>query len=172
MEYAGAALTDLDSLPHELAHNWFGRSVMAANGNAGWIDEAMATFIGGPSFPNPNDLKALNMSGHSQYFRANDGFGYYYGTNFLGYLGQQFNLNNAAQSMNDFLREWVKLHGREVITASIFESALEQCSGMDLKNLFKKYVYGNVDPSQTPVSLDPKNYIHRRFTKEELRQLQ
>ena len=42
MEYAGATMTDLPSLGHEITHSWFARGVMPANGNAGWIDEAIA----------------------------------------------------------------------------------------------------------------------------------
>ena len=42
MEYAGATMTSLEALGHEITHSWFARGVMPANGNAGWIDEAIA----------------------------------------------------------------------------------------------------------------------------------
>ena len=44
MEYAGAAATHIGALRHELDHSNFARSIMPANGNAGWIDEALATW--------------------------------------------------------------------------------------------------------------------------------
>ena len=42
MEYAGATATTLGSLRHELNHSYFARSAVPVNGNAGWIDEAIA----------------------------------------------------------------------------------------------------------------------------------
>ncbi len=45
MEYAGAIVaTHLGALRHEMSHMWFGRGVFPANGNAGWLDEAVATW--------------------------------------------------------------------------------------------------------------------------------
>jgi hypothetical protein len=44
MEYCGATMTDPGALGHELTHSWFARGVMPANGNTGWIDEAVASW--------------------------------------------------------------------------------------------------------------------------------
>lgn len=142
MEYAGVAVTDLDSLTHELIHSYFGRGVMPANGNAGWIDEAMATFVAGPYSPDANLIQPINMGAHSPYYRANDMLGYFFGLNFLGYLDQQFKKKNSLLSMNNFLTEWYKTHTGQVITVPMLEHDLEQYSGIDLTDLFLKYVYG------------------------------
>lgn len=141
MEYAGALSTDLDSLPHELTHSYFGRGIMPANGNAGWIDEAMTSLIGGPQSPNPNDIKPMNMANHSVYFRANDTLGYYYGQNFLIYVGKMFTQKDPSLSMTGFLKYWMALRNQQVVTTEILRSDMEHYSGLDLSATFKKFVY-------------------------------
>src|SRR5690606_15920392 len=44
MEYCGATMSSLSALGHELTHSYFARGVMPQNGNAGWIDEAIASW--------------------------------------------------------------------------------------------------------------------------------
>lgn len=142
MEFAGAMLTDLSALGHELAHSYFGRGVMPANGNAGWIDEAMATYADEPGGANPTGITSLNMADHSPYFRANDTYGYYSGMNFLAYLGDLFHEKDSALSLNDFLKSWTRSYNKQVITTPMLQRALEKYSGLDLNNLFQTYVYG------------------------------
>ncbi len=170
MEYSGAAFTDLDSLSHELAHSYFGRGVMAANGNAGWIDEAMATFAGGPYPADPKAIQPMNMANHSPYFRANDGLGYFFGLNFLAYLGIQFSQSNSALSMNGFLNTWTSSHTRDVVTTPMLQSSLEQYSGMNLTDLFQKYVYGVQSTSTQPAI--SRHGHHLRLTAEMARAVQ
>jgi hypothetical protein len=45
MEYAGATEATPDALRHETIHSWFGRSLSPADGNAGWLDEAVTTWL-------------------------------------------------------------------------------------------------------------------------------
>lgn len=45
MEYAGAAAVSESRVRHEISHSYFGRGTLAANGDAGWIDEAVAVWI-------------------------------------------------------------------------------------------------------------------------------
>lgn len=148
MEYAGAAVSDLHALPHELAHSYFGRGVMPANGNAGWIDEAMATFASEPGGANPSGITPLNMADHSPYFRANDTYGYYSGLNFLAYLGDIFHEKDSALGLNDFLNTWTRTYSKQAITTSMLQSALEKYSGLDLNDHFQTYVYGKEPISQ------------------------
>lgn len=44
MEYAGATSCGPSALRHEVFHSWFGRGVRPKDGNAGWIDEAVAVW--------------------------------------------------------------------------------------------------------------------------------
>lgn len=45
MEYAGATDASLLSLRHELIHSWIGRSIVPADGESGWIDEALTSWL-------------------------------------------------------------------------------------------------------------------------------
>lgn len=149
MEYSGATITNDWALPHELAHSFFGRGVMPANGNAGWIDEAMATLVGGPYTADPNNVQSVNMSNHSVYYRDNDGNGYTYGMNFLAFLGLQFNQKNKTSSMNGFLKTWSEIAGKKVTTVQMLQTSLENYSKLNLGALFQKYVLGNAKATKT-----------------------
>lgn len=57
MEYAGATDTAIVALRHELIHSWFGRGVMPASGDAGWLDEGLTYWIGHGMAPmDPREL--------------------------------------------------------------------------------------------------------------------
>lgn len=140
MEYAGAAETGPDSLTHELAHSYFGRGILSANGNAGWIDEAIASYIS--EIWNTITVNPLpsNMAGHSVYFRQNDGNGYNKGYLLLCFLDQLFFDHNPKLSMNDFLVKLFQKRNHQIMTTEIFQRDLEEYSGMDLTITFNLFV--------------------------------
>ncbi len=45
MEYAGATESTLEVLRHEVIHSYFGRALAPANGDAGWLDEAVTNWL-------------------------------------------------------------------------------------------------------------------------------
>ncbi len=154
MEYAGATVTNMWALPHELAHSYYGRGVMPANGNAGWIDEAMATLVGGPYLPNPDAIQPTNMSGHSPYFRQNDSNGYYQGMNFLAYLDLVFGEKNDALTIKGFLKAWTEMVSKQIATTDHLQKSLEAYAEINLDELFQKHVYGKEIKSKTsPLTL-------------------
>lgn len=175
MEYSGAAFTNFEALPHELAHSYFGRGVMPANGNAGWIDEAMATFVGGPEIAGSKELQTVNMAAHSPYFRANDSTGYTYGVNLLTHLDQAFSeRKKETRSMNGFLGAWVGWRLRQVITTPILKEDLERYSGKNLSDLFHQFVYGAraTDSNREDFASASETGPHLPMTKEKLWQVQ
>jgi len=44
MEHAGATHSRIGALRHEVIHSWFGRGVLPASGDAGWLDEALTSW--------------------------------------------------------------------------------------------------------------------------------
>jgi hypothetical protein len=143
MEYSGAATATLSTISHELAHSYFGRGVMPANGNAGWIDEALATYIGGPYSPNPDQLfPAISMASHSPYYDGNDGTGYVPGMNLFAHFGVLFQEKDPSLSIKSFLKFWAGKRMHQVVTTEVLKQDLEAYSGMDLTSDFTKYVYG------------------------------
>lgn len=168
MEYSGATITDAWALPHEVAHSFFGRGVMPANGNAGWIDEAMATLVGGPYAADPNNVQPMNMSSHSVYYRDNDSNGYTYGMNFLAFLGIQLGQKDNSLGMTKFLKTWSEIAGKKVTTVQMLQKGLENYSKLDLNPLFQKYVFGN-QRAQKPFNLPNP---HMKIDDETLAQIQ
>ena len=71
MEYAGAATTTFGALRHELNHSYFARSVIPANGDAGWIDEAIAIWWDHRDRPSATKPEpGANMGRRSHYIRT------------------------------------------------------------------------------------------------------
>ena len=141
MEYCGATMTTPGVLSHEIAHSWFGRGVMPANGNAGWIDEAIATWrdyqyvrASGP----PNRRPA-NLAGFSKFRRDTTRDAYKMGMRLMSeidfLLRDQGGLRPVLQSL--YL---AKRH--ELIDTPFFQKFLEEETGQDLTSIFARYVYG------------------------------
>jgi len=156
MEYSGAAFTNLEALPHELAHSYFGRGVMPANGNAGWIDEAMATYVGGPDTGATGVLEPKNMAGHSPYFRGNDSLGYTYGVNLLLNIDRRLaGKKDLTFNMDGFLKSWVDARLRQVTSTPILKQELERYAGQSFSDLFGRFVYGLADYSLEKRPVEP-----------------
>ena len=87
MEYAGATKTKLASLRHELDHSYFGRNILPVNGNAAWIDEAIAEWgdFGYESSDKPPKPPA-NLRNRSEYVTTTHGGAYTVGRAFMEHL--------------------------------------------------------------------------------------
>jgi hypothetical protein len=143
MEYAGATMTDLPSLGHEITHSWFARGVMPANGNAGWIDEAIARWRD-QGYPRATAMPVrspVNLAGFSPYRRHTPIESYVLGSRLLSELDQLFNPNGLRPLLALLFRE----KQRQVITTQFFQTFLEQQTGISLGAIFDRYIYGKSD---------------------------
>ncbi len=97
-------MTDTGALGHELTHSYFARGIMPANGNAGWIDEALASWRDN-RYPRSTSISGTaNMAGRPGYTRFTDYAAYSYGARFMAYLDGKF----AAQGgLKTYLRKLV-----------------------------------------------------------------
>ncbi len=161
MEYCGATMTNPGTaLEHEISHSWFGRGVMPANGNAGWIDEAIARWrdYGYPRANSAPDRLPVNLAGFSPYRRRTTRDAYNYGSLLLSeidyLLANQGGLRPVLKSL--FLR-----CRREVIDTSFFRNFLEQQTGLDLGNMFARYVYGQTGYDSVVAAQDELTSEHR-----------
>ncbi|MEA9357378.1 hypothetical protein SHI21_14220 [Bacteriovorax sp. PP10] len=149
MEYCGATMTDLSSLNHELTHSYFARGgFMPANGNAGWIDEAVTTWSDSGSGTRP-DLKgiAANMAGNSQYRRYTEYRAYTQGASFMSYLNYKFQSNGGLTA---FLNDMIKNDAFKPMTTEEFAAKMSTYYSEDLTSLFKDHVYTNkTNPGQS-----------------------
>lgn len=168
MEYCGATQTDFNALGHELTHSYFARGLMPAHGNAGWIDEAMASWRdGGYKDFDESHLNVTKMAGHSTYQRLTDRAAYSSGMRFLGHLHQKF---KDQGGMKSFMRNFFEKNRFNPYLTPTFESELSSYFNFNFGPLFSHYIYGTglneniLLPNKSFKSFSP---MHRILSKEE-----
>ena len=140
MEYCGATMTSLWALSHELTHSYFARGVMPAAGNAGWIDEAIASWRDADYRQSSlSSLSPSQMAGHSVYTRMTDDDAYSKGERFMGYLDRLF---TAQGGLKKFLRDLVEKRLFKPMLNEEFKQDLELYFNHSLDNEFSKYIMG------------------------------
>lgn len=146
MEYAGATMTSLQALGHEITHSWFARGVMPANGNAGWIDEAVARWRdqGYPRAPAAPPRPPVNLAGFSPYRRHTPWESYALGSLLLSELDRLFSPGGLRPLLARLFRE----RQRQLITTPLFQAFLEQQTGASLGPIFNRYVYGKEESGE------------------------
>lgn len=142
MEYAGATETSIVSLGHELQHAYFAKGIHPANGNAGWLDEAIASWRdkGHKTLEKPF-YKSANLGNQSAYTRKTDKRSYEYGRSFMAYMDFKLKANGKL-GLKDFLASLVDKRIYTSITTEDFKKDLEAYSSLDLNADFNQYVYG------------------------------
>ena len=154
MEYAGATSTELDYLRHELDHSYFGRSILPVNGDAGWIDEAIAKWGDskwedsdyGPSRVPPR--RSSNMGHRSEYIRTTHRDAYSIGRDFLSHVDHVLSEHGGPkQNLRAFLAIYAERKRHQPVTATEFQELLEDYHGKSLQQLFETYVYGKLSTS-------------------------
>jgi hypothetical protein len=148
MEYAGAAMTSLKALGHELTHSWFARGVMPANGNAGWIDEAVAYWrdLGYPRAASAPARPPVNLAGFSPYRRHTTFDSYEMGSLLLSELDGLLGPEGLRPLLSRLYRE----RRRQLITTPLFQSFLEEQTETPLGSVFDRYVYGKSVGGEVP----------------------
>lgn len=150
MEYAGAAMTGPAALRHEIAHSWFARGVMPANGNAGWIDEAIATWHGN-GFPRstPSLRPSSRLAGFGSYRRHTPSEAYTSGAGLLAELDHLFANDGGLRPL---LARLYQAKKRDLISTELFQAYLAQHTTAHLEPIFARYVYGDNDAAGFPAS--------------------
>lgn len=142
MEYGGATITGLSSLGHELTHSWFARGVMPSDGRSGWIDEAIASWRDNGYFRanSVGQRPATNLGRLSAFQRFTVSNSYVDGRHFLSEIDL---LLASKGGLRPVLASFFETWKRKSIRVADFRFFLEQASGLDLGNLFRKYVYAD-----------------------------
>jgi len=143
MEYCGAAWTSLrpSFIGHEVSHSWFGRGIMPANGNAGWIDEAIATWHD-QSYPSTRvecGSGPVNLAAHSPYSRTTPLQSYQDGAYLMAMLNSRL---WGKGGLKPLLRKWYERDNHHVVNTEDFERFLEDETGIDLSALFGRFAFG------------------------------
>ncbi len=138
MEHAGATMTSFAALDHEMLHSYFAKGVVPANGNAGWIDEAIASWRDYGYFRSPTPGIPANLAGRSIYARNTNSQAYKHGREFLGHLDY---LMQDMGGLKAFLRGYFQAYKYTVITTDHFINNLEFFTGLELRPLFIENVF-------------------------------
>ena len=148
MEHCGATMTSLRALGHELTHSWFARGVMPADGNSGWIDEAVASWRdAGYPRSSATDRNPVNLGGFSAYKRETSRDAYTAGQQLLSeFDGRWASLGGLRPMLSSLFAE----RQRTTITVKYFKSFLEAASGQNLDSIFNRYVYGKASKESAP----------------------
>jgi len=138
MEYCGAFMASESAVNHELYHSYAARGIMPANGNAGWIDEALAVWWTSGMPANPKMSGSSEMASHPLYTRTTDEDAYGYGMRFFAYLN---GLLKKQGGLKPFLTDYYAHHAFTPYTTEEFAQAMSAYYSTDLTPVFQKYVY-------------------------------
>jgi hypothetical protein len=143
MEYSGATESSLRALPHELHHQWLARSAQPANGNAGWIDEAAASWHD-RGYPSSSQAPGSprKLSGFPAWHRVTPQAAYSHGASCLAHLDHVFKPKGGLRPV---LAKFFATYTKQVFTTETFLAFLkEQGQGLtfDFDAFFKAQVYG------------------------------
>lgn len=163
MEHAGATQTSLAALDHEMLHSYFAKGIMPANGNSGWIDEAIASWrdYGYQRKVLPG-FAGSNLGLGSVYQRNTDSRAYALGREFMAYL--DYRLQDVG-GLKAFLKGYFQAYKHNVITQEHFKNNLEFFSGLDLTDAFNTYIWGFNSPDSR---IHEESPAHRPLSKTEL----
>lgn len=165
MEYCGATMTEMRALGHELFHSYFARGVMPANGNSGWLDEALASWRDGGYKSEEVMTGSSMMSNHPYYTRTTDRAAYSFGERFMRYLDKKL---SAKGGLKPFMRHMVENRSKSPLFVEEFIKEMSAFYGVSLTEDFRKYTYGSSNALMK--SMDHEhNPVHGRMTPAELR---
>lgn len=163
MEYCGATMTDFSALGHELFHSYFARGVMPANGNAGWVDEALASWRD-DGYGSLSTLSGSSgMSSHPYYTRTTDTAAYTFGQRFMSFLDGKL---KSKGGLKPFMRHMVDKKVFKPFFVEEFITEMSSFYQVDLDSDFKKYTFGKRNFSK---SVNENSEIHRKMSIEEMK---
>jgi hypothetical protein len=162
MEYCGATMTDASALGHEMFHSYFARGVMPANGNAGWLDEALASWRDDGYQSSTTLSGSSRMSGHPYYTRITDDAAYTFGEQFMRLMDGK---TKEKGGLKPFMRYMVEEKKFAPLFVEEFIEEMNKFYGIRFDADFRKYTFGSSSFMRKP---SPNAHIHRKMTLKEL----
>jgi hypothetical protein len=139
MEYCGATITEFRALGHELFHSYFARGVMPANGNSGWLDEALASWRDA-GYKGLSSLSGTSMmSSRPYYTRITDRDAYTFGEKFMRLMEGKV---RGQGGLKPFLRHLLETKIFAPLFVEEFIKDMESFYGMAFEADFKRYTFG------------------------------
>jgi len=142
MEYCGATATSLWALSHEISHMYHARSMMPKDGNAGWMDEAIASWRDANyEVVEEGILEPVNLDRRGAYARTTSYQSYTEGRNFISFLAGLF--DSKGRSLKSVLGDYYKKYIFQSVGTAVFRRELSSAFGEDLNSYFDKYTTRN-----------------------------
>ncbi|HXH29447.1 MAG TPA: hypothetical protein VNJ01_01420 [Bacteriovoracaceae bacterium] len=164
MEYCGATMTELRALGHELFHSYFARGVMPANGNSGWLDEALASWRD-KGYSSIESLSGTSsMSSHPYYNRITDMQAYSFGERFMSLLDSKF---KDKGGLKPFMRYMIEKRVFAPIFVEEFIAEMSKFYGVSVDADFRRYTFGSRTKSVQEKNLE--SAFHPKMTLKELK---
>jgi hypothetical protein len=162
MEYQGATMTDFGALGHELHHSYFARGVMPANGNSGWMDEAIASWRDN-NYPTLSSLSGSSrMSSRAYYTRTTDTAAYSFGARFMAYLDGKFKNQGGVKA---YLRHMLEQKLFQPLSIDEYIDEMSSFYGVSVREDFKRYTFGT---SNNFMKAKGEHSVHRKMSLTEL----
>ncbi|GAB5405168.1 MAG: hypothetical protein Aurels2KO_33990 [Aureliella sp.] len=164
MEYSGATSCDPSALKHEVMHSWFGRGAHPADGNAGWIDEAITYWWvdrRSPITSPPQRLSDLQqrparpLATPGEYRRMTPSAAYRQGGRFIGHVASEFKMHDV--DMKQVLVDFLGRYSHGIYTNDQFLDHLRASSpaGFDIQPAIDTLVLGK-SLNATPTKPDQR----------------
>ncbi len=164
MEYCGATMTSVSALGHELFHSYFARGVMPANGNSGWIDEALASWRD-DGYQTLSTLSGSSrMSSHAYYTRTTDTAAYSFGERFMSLMDGKL---KSKGGLKPFMRHMVENRKFAPLFVEEFIKEMSAFYDVNVEPDFKKYTFGSSDNFSFAKSMKSQD-IHKKMSIKEL----
>lgn len=165
MEYCGATMTSVSALGHELFHSYFARGVMPANGNSGWLDEALASWRDNGYQSLGTLAGSSGMSSHPYYTRTTDRAAYSFGERFMRLMDGKL---KEKGGLKPFMRHMVENRKFSPLFVEEFIKEMGEFYSADFSADFQQYTFGKGN-SFSPELKFKTNQVHRKMTVEELK---
>lgn len=166
MEYCGATITEFRAIGHELFHSYFARGVMPANGNAGWVDEALASWRDNGHQKLSSLSGTSGMSNHPYYTRVTDRAAYSFGEKFMRLLENKF---QKSGGLKPFLKYLVSEKLFDPLSIEEYILEMERYFGESVRGEFLNYTFNSVNSFDK--KLDSREEFHPKMSQKELQSL-
>jgi hypothetical protein len=143
MEYNGAVTSNIGALKHEVFHSWYGRGIMPATQNDGWIDEAWNMYSTDASGPEERPFALseprVTLCSANPFNRITPQESYEDGARFFAGLAAAIGSEALRSTMTAFYRNNV---GERVTTQQLEAFLIDRSVKPELADYFKHFVYG------------------------------
>ncbi|WPU63380.1 gluzincin family metallopeptidase [Peredibacter starrii] len=168
MEYCGATMTSVSAVGHEMFHSYFARGVMPANGNTGWLDEALASWRD-KGYQSISVLSGTSMMSNRLYYtRHTDYSAYSFGERFMSYMDNKL---SSKGGLKPFMRHMVENRRFAPLFVEEFIQEMSQFYGVSLEDDFKKYTFGTKNKFDYNKSMQTVPHMHQKLSLEQLQEL-